>query len=137
MKTLRPLYVVFSFFIVLNLSLSACGVSEEDAYADEYATEEYSTEEPVAEEGGAEPFSTGVPGNLVYDLGFTPQENGFSFSNYGDDIPAINLTAVELRRMFGDQVCARLHGDDCTLTPPAEQWMEQINDGMAGGHCEG
>ena len=79
----------------------------------------------------------GVPGNVVYDLGFTPEQNGFSFSNYGDDIPAINLTADELRRMFGDQVCSRLDGDLCILTPPAEQWMEQINGAMAGGHCEG
>ena len=39
--------------------------------------------------------------------------------------------------MFGDQVCSRLDGDLCILTPPAEQWMEQINGAMAGGHCEG
>ena len=73
----------------------------------------------------------------MYDLGFNPEQNGFSFENYGDDIPAVNLTADELRRMFGDQVCSRLDGDVCTLTPPAEQWMEQINGDMAGGHCEG
>ena len=81
--------------------------------------------------------SAGAPGDIVYDLGFTPAANGFSFSNYGNDIPAINLTATELRRMFGDQVCARLEGDECTLTPPAEQWMEQVNGAMSGGHCEG
>ncbi|MBI2332897.1 MAG: hypothetical protein HYU84_12195, partial [Chloroflexi bacterium] len=35
------------------------------------------------------------------------------------------------------EVCADINGDECVLTPPAEQWMEQINGDMAGGHCEG
>jgi hypothetical protein len=137
MTKFRPLHVLFSFVIVLSLFLSSCGVPEEDEYADEYSTEEYYTEEPATEESDSEPIATGAPGEVVYDLGFTPEEHGFSFSNYGDDIPAINLTDVELRRMFGDQVCSRLDGEVCTLTPPAEQWMEQINGAMAGGHCEG
>ncbi len=42
-----------------------------------------------------------------------------------------------MRRMFGDQACADINGDECTLTPPAAQWMEQINGAMGGGHCEG
>jgi hypothetical protein len=138
MKKFRLLHVLFSLMILLSLFLSSCGVSGEDEYSEEeYSTEEAYTEEPATEEAEAEPFSTGAPGEVVYDLGFTPEENGFSFSNYGDDIPASNLTDVELRRMFGDQVCSRLDGEVCTLTPPAEQWMEQINDAMAGGHCEG
>lgn len=69
--------------------------------------------------------------------GFEPEINGFSFYNYGNDIPVTNLTAAELHRMFGDQVCASLSGGECTLTPPARQWMEQINGYMDGGHCEG
>jgi len=136
MKKLRALHIVFSLLIVLSLFLSSCAVSEEDT-TEEPATEELATEEPATEEAGAEPLATSAPGDVVYDLGFTPEQNGFSFSNYGDDIPAINLTAGELRRMFGDQVCSRLDGDLCILTPPAEQWMEQINGAMAGGHCEG
>src|SRR5690349_11134829 len=107
MKFFRPLHVLFSLLIVFSLFLSSCGVSEED-YSTEEPSEEYSTEEPATEEADAEPIATGAPGEIVYDLGFTPQQNGFSFSNYGDDIPSINLTAVELRRMFGDQVCSRL-----------------------------
>ncbi|MBI5843030.1 MAG: hypothetical protein HZB19_23305 [Chloroflexi bacterium] len=115
--------------------LSACG-TEDDGYSEEdYATEEYATEAPATDETNTE--TTSAPGDIVYDLGFTPESNGFSFSNYGDDIPATNLTVNELRRMFGDQVCARIDGGECTLTPPAEQWMEQINGAMAGGHCEG
>ena len=137
MKKLRALHIVFSLLIVLSLFLSSCAVPEEEYTTEEPATEELATEEPATEEAGAEPLATSAPGDVVYDLGFTPEQNGFSFSNYGDDIPAINLTAGELRRMFGDQVCSRLDGDLCILTPPAEQWMEQINGAMAGGHCEG
>ena len=124
-----PLLIVFSLLIVLSLFLSSCGGEEGDYYTeepatDEYLTEEpYSTEAPVAEEAGAGAPAAGVPGEVVYDLGFNPVDNGFSFSNYGDDIPATNLTADEVRRMFGDQVCSRLDGNVCTLTPPAEQWM--------------
>ncbi|MCB0212505.1 MAG: hypothetical protein KDJ52_24390, partial [Anaerolineae bacterium] len=69
--------------------------------------------------------------------GFEPTEDGFSFYNYGDDIAATDLTSVELQRMFGDGVCASLANDECILTPPAQQWMEQINSYMSGGHCEG
>lgn len=64
------------------------------------------------------------------DLGFRPQSNGFNFSNYGGEEPVTNLTPVEIRRMFGDKVCARLEGEECTLTPPAQQWMEQANTDM-------
>ncbi len=130
----RSLFFTLSLLVVFSLLLSSCGAEEDGDYYDD----EYTTQEP-ADEGFSteEPLSTGVPGEVVYDFGFNPAENGFSFPNYGDDIPATNLTASELRRMFGDQVCARLDGDNCTLTPPAEQWMEQINGDMAGGHCEG
>jgi hypothetical protein len=123
----NPFWLVFSLFAILSLFLASCDILDEESY------EEYS-EEPVAEEPAAAPSA---PGDVVYDLGFRPADNGFSFSNYGDDIPATNLTTNELRRMFGDQVCSRLEGDTCTLTPPAKQWMEQINGAMAGGHCEG
>ncbi len=129
------LHVLLSLFVLISILLAACESSEEETY------DEISTEQPVTEEAFVdatqEPVATSAPGDVVYNLGFNPAENGFSFPNYGDDIPATNLTANELRRMFGDQVCSRLDGDDCTLTPPAEQWMEQINGSMAGGHCEG
>jgi hypothetical protein len=69
--------------------------------------------------------------------GFDPTVDGFSFENYGNDIAASNLTSAEMQRMFGDSVCANLANGECTLTPPAEKWMTQINDYMDGGHCEG
>ncbi len=69
--------------------------------------------------------------------GFEPKTDGFGFYNYGNDIPATNLTPAEVHRMFGDKVCASLAGGKCTLSPTAQQWMEQINSYMSGGHCEG
>jgi len=71
------------------------------------------------------------------DSGFRPGTNGFRFENYGNEAVANNLTAAELQRMFGDQVCASLSGGVCILTPPAKQWMKQVNEYMDGGHCEG
>lgn len=132
----RSLYSLFSILALFSLLFSACDVAE-DTGEDVYLDEEVVTEEATAdvEEGATAIHST--PGEVVFDFGFTPETNGFSFENYGDDIPATNLTADELRRMFGDEVCADINGDECILTPPAEQWMEQINGDMAGGHCEG
>ncbi len=75
-------------------------------------------------------------GNLSADLGFRPAANGFSFENYGKDSSIKNLSPVEMQRMFGNQVCAT-KGDACILTPPAQQWMEEVNKSMNGGHCEG
>jgi len=133
----NPFFVLVSILALFSLVLSACGAEDtgDEFYTEEAVTEESFTEEPATDEGATE--ATGVPGEVVFDFGFNPAENGFSFENYGDDIPATNLTADELRRMFGDEVCAQVNGDECVLTPPAEQWMEQVNGDMAGGHCEG
>ena len=132
----HPILMLVSILVLSGLVLSAC--DEEEYYEDEIYTEEAVTEEAV-DEGVTEsaPAESSNPGEVVFDFGFTPETNGFSFENYGDDIPATNLTADELRRMFGDEVCSDINGDDCVLTPPAEQWMEQVNGDMAGGHCEG
>ncbi len=75
-------------------------------------------------------------GQYISDFGFRPDYNGFSFPNYGGE-GEINLTAAEVRRMFGDQVCSYISGDECTLTPAGQQWMESVNNSMNGGHCEG
>ncbi|MFM8426972.1 MAG: hypothetical protein ACKOBL_17555 [Chloroflexota bacterium] len=131
----HPVLVLISILVLFSLVLSACDGSE--YYKEEFTEEEFLTGEPTEESVDEAAVDTSTPGEVVYDFGFTPEENGFSFENYGDDIPATNLTAEELRRMFGDEVCADINGDECILTPPAEQWMDQINGDMAGGHCEG
>lgn len=77
------------------------------------------------------------PADEAADSGFRPEVDGFGFENYGDEINVINLTSAEMQRMFGDQVCATSRNGGCTLTPPARQWMEQMNESMSGGHCEG
>ena len=97
-------------------------------------------EEAVVEE--EEAVKTGeeeraVPAEGVIGNGFLPELNGFSFENYGSEAGATDLTPAELQRMFGDGVCASTANGGCLLTPPAQQWMEQINSYMGGGHCEG
>jgi hypothetical protein len=83
------------------------------------------------------PVPQGGPGDMVADLGFRPEVNGFKFENYGGDPPRTNMTSADMRRMFGDQVCASLQEENCTLTPAAQEWMEKTNTSMNGGHCEG
>jgi hypothetical protein len=93
-------------------------------------------EEESADEVAAAPANAEPPANGAADSGFRPEVDGFSFENYGGEDYIVNLTAVEMQRMFGDQACAN-QTNGCTLTPPARQWMEQMNEGMSGGHCEG
>jgi hypothetical protein len=147
---------IVSIFLLLALLLSACGddaasdVDLEEAPVaatevvkaeanDEEATEEAeepeeseeATEEP--EEATAAPESSGT---IVSDLGFRPDANGFSFENYGDQGEE-NMSANDVWRMFGDAACSRIEDGECTLTPPGQQWLEQVNSAMSGGHCEG
>ncbi len=77
-----------------------------------------------------------TPGMLA-DNGFRPERDGFSFENYGNSQKPVNLTAVEIRRLFGDRACATINGNVCILTPPGKKWLEQQSEGMDGGHCEG
>jgi hypothetical protein len=76
-------------------------------------------------------------GQVVAETGFVPKTDSFNFENYGNDTGYANMTAAEVRRMFGDQVCAELNGDTCVLTPPAQEWMDSTNEAMGGGHCDG
>lgn len=96
---------------------------------------------PAMKEGKAPPIAgpTEVPSNpetLVADLGFRPQKDGFSFQNWGPAPDRLDMTPEDMRRMFGDQVCANTV-NGCNLTASAEQWMNQINEIIKGGHCEG
>lgn len=140
----KHMNLLLILLILLSLSISACGLldDEEDYYEEETESLVVEDDQPAAPEPQPtrplnQPALGERPGVLVYDFGFRPDQHGFRFENYGDDIEVTNLTADEMRRMFGDQVCARIKGDTCTLTPPAAQWMKQINGDMAGGHCEG
>lgn len=76
-------------------------------------------------------------GELVADSGFRPEVDGFAFENYGNDVGPENLGPAQMEELFGDQVCLSGTGDECELVPAAKEWMENQNEGMAGGHCQG
>ena len=80
-------------------------------------------------------------GPLVADNGFRPETDGFAFENYGkidaNGQEPQNMGVDEMRKLFGDVVCADAAAITCLLTPVAEQWMIQQNAGMDGGHCQG
>lgn len=130
--------ILLVILLMLSLLLSACSdeVYEEEAYYEEETSEvlveevEESTESVDTEE----PDASGLE---VVDSGFRPGENGFGFENYGNDFGPQNLTVEEMQRMFGDQVCTEFGAETCVLTPSARRWMEENNDAMDGGHCEG
>jgi hypothetical protein len=91
--------------------------------------------ESASAEGEASDY---VPtGEIIADSGFRPWVDGFAFENYGNDVGPVNLGPLQMQHLFGSQVCLSGRGTKCQLTPAAEKWMENQNDGMAGGHCEG
>ena len=122
--------------VALALVLAACGSDSMEA--------ESAPTQPALEgvtEGGD--FSQGYPlpdcsnaGDApCITNGFDPMRDGFGFANWGE--PG-NIGATEMIALFGrDNVCASGSGDSCVLFPAAEQWAAQINESMAGGHCEG
>ena len=157
-KALR--FVLLSLLVVFSMLLVSCGAAQDTPtpsdqpqateVTDGQSTDGEATPEPVDGEATADPNATQAePSNAagVVDTGFRPDVNGFSYQNYGDVAQApsgetfkvVNLTSIELRRLFGDGVCASaaLPDGTCTLTPPADQWMTQNNASMNGGHCEG
>jgi hypothetical protein len=152
----RKFFVLLSSLALASLVLSACGgapaepasppapaATTQPAKGEEPAEGSATATSPQADAPQSEATQTAPAeqasgdAGLVADLGFRPQANGFSFPNYGGDQQVTNLTPVEFRRMFGDRVCARIEGEECTLTPVAQQQMEQLNASMSGGHCEG
>jgi hypothetical protein len=87
--------------------------------------------------GAANDSSLSSGGVGINDSGFRPGANGFGFQNYGADPNTVDLTAAEMQRMFGDQVCASKANGQCVLTYPAERWMNFAVSAMKSGHCEG
>jgi hypothetical protein len=94
---------------------------------------------PAVVHGGARSHQPLPP--IVADDGFRPQPDGFGFPNYTNTLPGgetvTNLTAAEMRVLFGDTVCAYHSGDQCSLTPEAQAWKNEMNLLMGGGHCFG
>ena len=125
-------------FVVLACVLAGCGSGAPDA------AEESST--TVAGLGAASETDEGVgsyplpdcegqdPATCSYD-GFDPAIDGFSFPNWST---TGELDATGMVALFGeDEVCAKSTNSGCVLYPAARKWAEQMNEAMAGGHCEG
>ncbi|MEA2468094.1 MAG: hypothetical protein QOJ57_2220 [Thermoleophilaceae bacterium] len=89
----------------------------------------------AAVDGAAESYAP--EGELIADSGFRPEVDGFAFENYGNDVPVRNLGPAQVEDLFGEQVCLSGTGEDCELVPAAKEWMDNQNEGMAGGHCQG
>ena len=75
--------------------------------------------------------------DVVSDSGFNVKTDGFAFENYTSAPDIVNLTSNDMRRLFGDKACIRIVNNDCTVTPPVLQWMNDVNAAMENGHCEG
>lgn len=129
---------------LLSLTLAGCGGCGDDkgdkkpiAAAKDFSAKSSLIKkgDSAASEGAAANY---VPeGDIVADSGFRPAIDGFGFENYGNDVQPRNLGPAQVEDLFGDQVCLSGTGDDCQLVPAALEWMNNQNDGMAGGHCEG
>ena len=71
-------------------------------------------------------------------LTFVPEEDSFSFENFGGGEPPADLTVNMARRLYGDdQVCQDVVDNQCTPYPVILQLIQQANRSMRGGLCEG
>lgn len=89
---------------------------------------------------GASPaeFTAGTSGELCADTGFMPQSDGFSFANWGGTPTNDAIDSGTLIAMFGrEPVCADSEDTSCTVRPAAQAWMNQMNEALANGRCEG
>jgi hypothetical protein len=117
---------------VLALVLTACGSS----------TQESADQTELGNSGAVEftdsypiPDCTGQDSESCTYGGFDPAIDGFSFANWST--PG-DLGADELIALFGrKKVCASGSGGNCVLYPGAQQWADQVNEALSGGHCEG
>ncbi|MCW2958907.1 MAG: hypothetical protein JWP18_1710 [Solirubrobacterales bacterium] len=129
----------------LALVFAGCGGGDDEkkpasSSASSSATSPANTKSagPLGEVGESAQTESYVPeGEIVADTGFRAEIDGFGFQNYGNEEDTQNLTPASMEYTFGEQVCARGTGEDCVLKPAAAAWMEQQNEGMAGGHCMG
>ena len=78
-------------------------------------------------------------GTLCVDNGFRISDDDFSFDNWGRSTQAdANVTVQTLVDLFGrSAVCAPGPDDECILRPSTVQRLEEWNNFLAGGRCEG
>ena len=78
-------------------------------------------------------------GTLCIDNGFRLNRDDFSFTNWGRSTGADgNVTVQTLVDLFGsDAVCSDVSPGTCTPRPAAVQMLEEWNNALSGGRCEG
>jgi len=78
-------------------------------------------------------------GTLCVDNGFRPDTDDFSFANWGRSTEADgNISIQILVDLFGRAaVCAPGPETECILRPATVQRLEEWNNGLTGGRCEG
>ena len=117
------------------LIVAGCGSSTSDSAGTQSQQPLGAAKSASPEAGYPLPDCTGLdPASCAYD-GFDPDVDGFGFENWAVEG---NLGATELIALFGrKKVCASGSGSTCVLFPAARQFAAQVNEAMAGGHCEG
>lgn len=78
-------------------------------------------------------------GKLCIDNGFRVTADDFSFANWGRSPEAdANVTVQTLIDLFGHSaVCLDGPTSECVLRPTTTQKLEEWNNALAGGRCEG
>ncbi len=133
MKTVRFVARIAPVVALVCL-LASCGSETTDIQG---AGEEAAAEsiEGDFSEGYPLPDCSDTNGEPCITNGFDPDVDGFGFANWGE--PG-TIGATEMIALFGrENVCASGSGSSCVMYPAAEQWASQVNESMAGGHCEG
>jgi hypothetical protein len=89
----------------------------------------------VACSGGGDSASSVIRENA--DSGLAPEQNGFSFANFGSRATPEVFNADDLVQMFGAQACVDENTSSCVPTAEAASWARMVNEARASGHCEG
>ncbi len=78
-------------------------------------------------------------GKICVDNGFRIKADDFSFSNWGRSIEAdANVTIQTLIDLFGHSaVCIGGPSTECVMRPQTVQKLDEWNNALAGGRCEG
>ena len=93
---------------------------------------------PTTTPQGVEDSPSPEPTPVGHALSFAPENDSFSFENFGGGEAPADLTVNMARRLYGDdQVCSDVTDNKCTPYPVILQLMSQANKSMRGGLCEG
>ena len=74
---------------------------------------------------------------IAANSGIKPNNDGFSFANFGSRATPESLNADDLVTMFGSGACVDAKTSPCVPTAQAAKWAQMVNESRAAGHCEG